>query len=167
LELPASASADPDIRRILDRANVVIYDRDLAEAVAAILPLGTYAEPAAPAGEFGDPTALRAARFAADGWSVVRLVAARASQRDRVGRIRRLADALAATPAQTDLAATVYAEAGDGVCEPTETRLSRLDLVVVTYPRDARLTIVIQPSADAVATAGPRLRAVAGNGLAG
>src|ERR1700746_3220498 len=48
-ELPASApDFSPLQYRALINANVVIYDRVLAPTVARLLPLGGYAEPAAP-----------------------------------------------------------------------------------------------------------------------
>jgi hypothetical protein len=164
IELPAAdGKPSPALRRTIDRANVVIYDRVFADLVAHSLPLGNYAEPAASADETDDPAAARAVRFACDGWSVVRLLPSRPTQRERIARVRRLVEELAATKAPGDVAVTVFGELGDGVCEPTETRLDRLDLVVVTYPRDARLTIVV----DGIAGVAARLYAVAGNGLAG
>ena len=147
---------------------MVIYDRVFADAVARALPLGGYAEPAASADEAGDPAAARAVRFACDGWSVVRLLLSRPTQRERIARVRRLVEELAATKAPGDVPVTVLGELGDGVCEPTETRLDRLDLVVVTYPRDARLTIVVGGAGGGIGgDAAARLYAVAGNGLAG
>jgi hypothetical protein len=165
IELAADDSGEPELRRILDEANVVIYDRVLANVVAAALPLGTYAEPATSADAAGDPAAARAARFVADGWSVVRLVPSPPSQRERLRRVQRLAEAVTATSAE-DADAIVYGDVGDGISEPTETRLSRLDLVVVTYPRDTHLTIVVG-SAAAGSPAPTRLHGIAGNGLAG
>jgi hypothetical protein len=131
------------LRQAIDQANVVIYDRAFADFVAASLPLGNYAEPAASTDEAGDPAAARAVRFACDGWSVARLVPPHPTQRERIVRVRRLVEELAATKAPGDVPVTVVGELADGVFEPTETRLDRLDLVVVTYPRDARLTIVV------------------------
>jgi hypothetical protein len=102
--------------------------------------------------------------FAGDGWSVARLVPARPTQRERIVRVRRLIDELATTKAASEVAVTVLGELSEGVCEPTQTRLNRLDQVVVTYPRDARLTIVVDGINRQTAA---RLHAVAGNGLAG
>jgi hypothetical protein len=152
------------IRRLLDRVNVVLYDRALTDIVARSLPLGGYAEPAASGDELHEATASRAVRFARDGWSVARLVPAQPTQRERVVRGRRLANELAATAPPSELIVIVYGELRDGVCEPTETRLDRLDQVVVTYPRDARLTILV---GGLTSHAAARLFAVAGNGLAG
>jgi hypothetical protein len=105
----------------------------------------------------------RAAGFARDGWAVARLVPARPTQRERLVRIRRLVEELAGTRAPGGVAVTVLGELSDGVCEPTETRLNRLDQVVVAYPRDARLTIVV----DGISRHTAARHAVAGNGLAG
>src|SRR5262245_31036218 len=41
--------ASPVVQRALNAANVVVYDRALNSLVAALLPLGAYAEPASPA----------------------------------------------------------------------------------------------------------------------
>lgn len=165
IELPtAESQPSPLVRCVLDQVNVVIYDRALTDLVAKSLPLGGYAEPAASADEANDPSGARAVRFAGDGWSVARLVPARPTQRERIVRVRRLIDELATTKAASEVAVTVLGELSEGVCEPTQTRLNRLDQVVVTYPRDARLTIVVDGINRQTAA---RLHAVAGNGLAG
>jgi hypothetical protein len=167
VEVPTETLPSARLRHILDRANVVIYDPTLADTVAASLPLGTYAERAPNSEGTDDRAAARAARFASDGWSVVRLVPARPTQRERLARVRRLVDELTPTRPASDVTVTVYEDGDAELSAPTETHLSRLDLVMVTYPRDARLTIVIDPPATGVAASGPRLYAVAGNGLAG
>jgi hypothetical protein len=165
IELPPGESQpSPLVRCVLDQVNVVIYDRALTDLVANSLPLGGYAEPAASTDEANDPAAARAVHFAGDGWSVARLVPARPTQRERIVRVRRLIDELATTKAASEVVVTVLGELSDGVCEPTQTRLNRLDQVVVTYPRDARLTIVVDGLNRQTAA---RLYAVAGNGLAG
>lgn len=158
---PGGALSDP-ARHVVDSANVVVYDRALARTLSDALPLGTYAEAAAE----GAPEASlsRCVRFACDGWSVVRMLAAPATQRDRVAGIRRLAEQVAGNRPAGEIAITVIGELADGICEPTHTRLDRLDLVVVTYPQDARLTVIV----DGVGSpGGARVQAVAGNGLAG
>ena len=158
---PGGALSDP-ARHVVDSANVVVYDRALAGTLSGALPLGTYAEAAAE----GAPEASlsRCVRFARDGWSVVRMLAAPATQRDRVAGIRSLAEQVAGNRPAAEIAITVIGELADGICEPTETRLDRLDLVVVTYPQDARLTVIV----DGVGNPGvARVQAVAGNGLAG
>src|SRR5262249_44784166 len=58
----------------LQTASVVVYDRGLVRIVTRLLPLGSYAEPAA-ANDGGSDTALeRCLQFVRDGWSVVRLI---------------------------------------------------------------------------------------------
>ena len=158
IEVSPGGGASALARHVVDSANVVIYDHAVADSLAARLPLGTYAERA------GDGSAARSVRFARDGWSVARLLAAPATQRDRVAGIRRLVEELAGGPAPADLAVTVIGELADGICEPTETRLDRLDLVVVTYPHDARLTVIV---GGLGAPGAARAQNVAGNGLAG
>jgi len=143
-------------------ANVVVYDRALAGALSDGLPLGTYAEAATEG--LHDASLSRCVRFARDGWSVARILAAPASQRDRVAGIRSLAKQIAGDRPAADIAVTVIGELPDGICEPTHSKLDRLDLTVVTYPQDAHLTVVV----DGVGSPGAaRLQPVAGNGLAG
>ncbi|HEV2187988.1 MAG TPA: hypothetical protein VGR70_12315 [Stellaceae bacterium] len=163
IEASVDGAPSAPARHAVDSANVVIYDRALAETLSGSLPLGTYAEPAADGPP--DRSAARCVRFARDGWSVARLLAAPATQRDRIAAIRRLVEELAGGEPPTSVAVTVIGELPDGICEPTETRLDRLDLVVVTYPQDARLTIVVEGAGGGIAAARPQ--AVAGNGLAG
>jgi len=160
IEVSADGTPSAPARHAVDGANVVIYDRVLAGLLSETLPLGTYAEPAVdgPTGA----SAPRCVRFTGDGWSVVRLIAARLPQRERAGRVRELVDALAAAMAPSDLAVQIFAEA-DGICEHEETGLDRLAHLVATHPRDTRLTIVIAAQGSGAA----RAQAVAGNGLAG
>src|SRR5256885_16296389 len=73
---PTTALAALD-RAVLTHANVVLYDRALAPLVAQVLPIGAYAEPLSAATVAAGPAvAPRALDFAAEGWSVVQLVAA-------------------------------------------------------------------------------------------
>src|SRR5437868_10222513 len=72
-------------RAVLTHANVVLYDRTLAPLVAQVLPIGAYAEPLSAATIAAGPTvAPRALDFAAEGWSVVQLVAAGPAWRARL-----------------------------------------------------------------------------------
>lgn len=161
VELSPDETLSDAARRALDGANVVIYDRALADAVALALPLGTYAEPA-PARS--DAAAARAVHFARDGWSVARLLQARLASRDRTRRIQDIVDELAAAKIAGRLPVTIVAAGPEGVDEQIEARFDDLASIVASHPRDTRLAIVI----DAFAGAGAaRLHAVAANGLAG
>jgi hypothetical protein len=151
---PASA------RHALDGANVVIYDRALTAAVADALPLGSYAEPASAS----EAAAARSVRFIRDGWSVARLLPAGLSRRERTRRVQDVVDELAAARVAGRLPVTILAEAADGIEERIEARFDDLAAIVASFPRDTRLTIVIDAFAGGVAT---RLHAVAANGLAG
>src|SRR5207245_10185087 len=72
-------------RAVLIGANVVLYDRALASLVAQLLPLGAYAEPLPGVEPATGPAIMpRALDFAAEGWSVVQLVAAGPAWRARV-----------------------------------------------------------------------------------
>jgi hypothetical protein len=78
----APLSLGPDA---LANANVLLYDRPLAPLVGEILPVGAYAEPlASNIGTASAAISPRALQFAADGWSVVQLVGACPSFRDRL-----------------------------------------------------------------------------------
>jgi sulfate transport system ATP-binding protein len=70
--------------RALTSANIIIYDRALADAVAGVLPLGGYAEP-----DDGDDLS-RPLQFVRDGWSVVRVIKQPTSDGGRAGRLRSL-----------------------------------------------------------------------------
>jgi hypothetical protein len=161
IEALADGAHSASARHAIDGANVVIYDRALAETLSEVLPIGSYAEAAVDGA--GGVTAARCVRFAGDGWSVARLLPAQVSQRERAGRVRGLVDALAAAKAPGDLAVQIFAEAADGISEHQETRLDQLAQLVATHPRHTRLTIVIAASHSGAT----RVQAVAGNGLAG
>lgn len=161
VELSPDETLSDAARRALDGANVVIYDRALADAVALALPLGTYAEPA-PARS--DAAAARAVHFARDGWSVARLLQARLASRDRTRRIQDIVDELAAAKIAGRLPVTIVAAGPEGVDEQIEARFDDLASIVASHPRDTRLAIVVEAFAGAGAA---RLHAVAANGLAG
>jgi hypothetical protein len=155
---PEGAPSRP-VCHVLNGTNIVIYDRALADIVAAGLPLGGYAEPAGQ-----DGVAMRCVRFARDGWSVARLLPARLPRRERVRRVQDIVDELAAAKVAGRLPVWIFAEAVDGIEERLEARFDDLAGIVASYPRDTRLAIVIDAFGDNVAA---RLHAVAANGLAG
>ncbi len=100
-------------RHLVGSANVILYDRSLGAEVAAILPLGGYAEPAPPPAELPDATLIeRCVRFALDGWSVVRLIDATQSRPTREARLRGIADRLHASGAGGQLPVHIFADAG-------------------------------------------------------
>ena len=147
--------------RVFDGVNVVVYDRALADVVADRLPLGGYAEPA-PARS--DLAASRAVGFAHDGWSVVRLLPARLAPRDRTRRVQDIVDELAAAKIAGGLPVLLLAEGADGIEELITARFDDLASIVASYPRDTRLTIVIEAFAAAAAAG---RHAIVANGLAG
>jgi hypothetical protein len=158
-QLPERGQPPALVRHTLAGADVVIYDRALADEVARLLPLGSYAEPASTQ----DGAALRSVRFAREGWSVARLLPARLPQRDRTRRVQDVVDELAAIKVAGRLPVTILAEASDGIQERIEARFDDLAAIVASYPRDTLLAIVIDAFGGGVA----RLQAVAANGLAG
>jgi hypothetical protein len=82
IEQDPAAVLDALDRAVLTHANVVLYDRALAPLVAEILPIGAYAEPLSALTIAA--VAPRALDFAAEGWSVVQLVAAGPAWRARL-----------------------------------------------------------------------------------
>jgi sulfate/thiosulfate transport system ATP-binding protein len=136
----------------LTTANVIVYDRTLTEAVASLLPLGGYAEPAG-----GDGLA-RCLQFVRDGWSVVRLIEQPSpDERDRA--LQALAQQLRDTDAFPDWRLRRLSQedgrwlSGDAAAGPLPARGGR----------GAREVIVIGASGAPA----PDLYAVASNGLAG
>jgi hypothetical protein len=165
LEVAAETSETPAlVSRAIATANVIIYDRVLADVVARLLPMGGYAEPVPASDGVDDAAAQRCVRFARDGWSVARLMAGPLTRRERTRRVRDFAAELAAAKVPGGRCVTVLAETPDGVCEEWQVRLDDLDDIAGTYPRDARLTIAVDPFGGGSAAG---LHAVAVNGLAG
>jgi hypothetical protein len=168
VELPATA---PDFApleyRALSNANVVIYDRVLAPTVARLLPLGGYAEPAAPSDGRPGAGSERCVRFVRDGWSVARLFyPCFQSGRDRFHKIRQLWHPLLGLAMPADLLVQIFVSAGRGRYERSETQLSRLDTIIAGYAsvRSSTFTIVL----DVTDTRGvPRSCVALANGLAG
>src|SRR5204862_344222 len=84
----AGMPLSPLDRAVLAAANVVLYDRALASLVAQLLPLGAYAEPLPGVEPATGPAIMpRALDFAAEGWSVVQLVAAGPAWRARMAAL--------------------------------------------------------------------------------
>ena len=157
---PAPASLE---HQALTSANVIIYHRALAPTVSRFLPLGGYAEPAAPSRLSFDATWDRCLRFAREGWSVARLV--RPSREQLTAEIRNLSRLLLGRGLAPDLVA-VFANLGDGVYEKSQMALCELDaaLGLGGFAEALPLTIlcdVVQSGAF------PHASAASTNGLAG
>jgi hypothetical protein len=152
LWLAALPSTGPELAlfeyRVLTTANVIIYDRGLASPVARFLPLGGYAEPAAPNAAWE-----RCLRFARDGWSVARLV-------QPGGEFRHLSELALSPEMPGDRRVAVFANRGGGVYENSEARLDDL----VYFDRSSILTVVCETIGGAAA---PHLSVASTNGLAG
>ena len=160
IEQRAEVAPTASLRQAIAAANVVIYDRTLAEIVADALPLGTYAEPAAGR----EVAAARSAGFARDGWSVVRVLAARAGRRERTRRVQDVVDELAAAQVPGRLPVMIFTTTGDGALEQVDARFDDLAAIVDSHARETDLTIVI---AAFPAPAAASLHTIAANGLAG
>jgi hypothetical protein len=150
-------------RHLLGSANVILYDRALSAEVAAILPLGGYAEPAPPPAGLPDATVIeRCVRFALDGWSVVRLIDASQSRPTRESRLCAVADRLRASGTDGQLPVQIFADAGSRAFVVDQARLATLDPEAIGA-RNERLIIVFDAAALDRAPTYP----IAANGLAG
>jgi hypothetical protein len=150
-------------RRVLGSANVILYDRTLSAEVAAILPLGGYAEPAPPAAELPDPALIdRCVRFALDGWSVIRLIDASQNRPSRESRLRAVANRLRASGAGGQLSVQIFADSGSRAFVADPIRLATLDPGAIGA-RDERLIVMF----GAVTPGGAPAYPIAANGLAG
>ena len=157
---PVPASLE---HQALTSANVIIYDRTLAPIVSRYLPLGGYAEPAAPVRLSFDATWDRCLRFAREGWSVARLV--HPSRGQFAAEVRNLSRLLLGRGLAPDLVA-VFANLGDGVYEKSQMALCELDsaLGLGGFAQALPLTIVC----DVVHSgASSHASAASTNGLAG
>jgi hypothetical protein len=145
----------------LTTANVVVYDRALAPTVAGFLPIGGYAEPAAPSDGASDGSLERCLRFVRDGWSVARLID---PGRQRVGMIRELSERLLGANASVS-PVLVFANAGGGY-ENCTADLHQLGEIVDSRRFDQPVTLTIIFSGLDVKAA-PRFTVASANGLAG
>ena len=159
-ELAAGAPFSAPACHVLGSANVLIYDRALADLVANALPLGGYAEPALDA----EAAAARGVHFARDGWSVARLLAARLAPRERTRRVQDVVVELAAAKVAGQLPVQILAEAPHGIEEYLSVRFDELTAVVARFPRETQLAIVIDAFGGGAAS---RVHHIAANGLAG
>jgi hypothetical protein len=158
---PVPASLE---HQALTSANVIIYDRALAPTVSRFLPLGGYAEPAAPSHLSFNATWNRCLRFAREGWSVARLV--HPSREQFAAEIRNLSRLLLGRGLAPDLTVVVFANLGDGGYEKSQMALCELDaaLGLGGFAEALPLTIVC----DVVHSgAFPHASAASTNGLAG
>lgn len=168
VELPPTVlTLSPLEYRALTTANVVMYDRALAQAVAEVLPLGGYAEPATASDAAFDMPGERSRRFARDGWSVVRLVDPRVlSGRQRVEKIRRLSDQVLTGEGRAELPILVFANAGEGRYTTNAADLDELAEMIDTggFGQSPTLTAIFDVIDSAAA---PRFSVASANGLAG
>lgn len=168
VELPETAPGFAPLEyRALSNANVVIYESVLAPAVARLLPLGGYAEPAASGDGQSGAGSERCLRFVRDGWSVARLFhPCFQSGRERLDKFRQLSHRLLTLEMPADLPARIFVSAGRGRYERHETHLCQLDAVIAAYAsvRSSTFTIVLDATDNGGA---PRFSVASANGLAG
>ncbi len=161
VELLPGAEPSPRERRALTTANVLIYDRALADTVAAMLPLGAYAEPAMSTSRALD----RSLRFVLDGWSVVRVIDATSTPlRQRLDQIRALSAQLLAAGSAAQLPILLFAGTDSRRVRQTEAQLGTLDAIIAKCDPEDHLTLVF----GAIRGRSARTLAFASsNGLAG
>jgi hypothetical protein len=142
-------------------ADVVLYDGALAPLLAFLLPLRGYAEPLSSDADECDPAiSPRALKLAADGWSVVQLVAPCRRWRRR---LRRAAGELGPLNGAGRLTLRLIAKAA-ARCRSREAQVPDLPELVDALAEDELLTLIVGPLAGSTPTA---VCAFAGNGLAG
>lgn len=139
-------------------ADIVLYDRALGPLIGDRLPPGSYAEPLSAGNEDTIPAA-RALKLASEGWSVVQLVRACRSWRQRLRKAGAAwVPSVRAGVPTVRLIAPADHFCGQEVC-PFEFS-ERVDVA----PENALLTLIVGPIAGATAAASS---AVIANGLAG
>lgn len=161
--LPSAAPLRPFELDAFSAANVVIYDRSLTPLVAAALPLGSYAEPAAAAQPALErPEIERILRLTLDGWSVVRLLDGALDAADRAERLHRIAAHLRGAGIAAELPVQLIGDTAGGY-ETTDAALGDMAEVLDAGRCERRVTAVF---ATRRGGGGP-LRAIVDNGLAG
>ena len=145
-------------------ANIIVYERSLAHLVAAVLPLGAYAEPAPEAEQASDgPVFERCLKFALDGWSVVQLMERRPGA-EHARWTRDAALQLVSAGVSGDIPVLVLVDATCGGPLKIETRLHSAQAVIDEHGLPGGLMMVLGPIAPGPA---PQVYAFAANGLAG
>ena len=173
LYLIARCSGEPGLtsaeRETLVSSNIIVYERPLAALVAAILPLGGYAEPAPAAGpEPSAPIFERCLKFALDGWSVVQLMERRPPM-ERARWVEDAAEQLASAGVSSETPVQVLVDGACGGPANIATQLRSAHLVIdqrgLAHGLDVGgLIMVVGPIATGPA---PQVYAFAANGLAG
>lgn len=150
-------------REALVGANIIVYERSLAGLVAAVLPLGGYAEPAPEARRSAEPVFERCLKFALDGWRVVQLMERRPPA-ERSRWIEDAVDQLAAAGVSSDTPVRMLVDAVGGGPVDIATRLRSAHAAIDDRDLPGGLIMVLGPIA---AGPGPQVYAFGANGLAG
>jgi hypothetical protein len=145
-------------------ANIIVYERSLAGLVAAVLPLGAYAEPAPETEQAsGGPVFERCLKFALDGWSVVQLMERRPTA-EHSRWARDAAVQLVSAGVSGDIPVLVVVGAACGGPVSIETRLHSAQAIIDDQGLPGGLMMVLGPIDPGPA---PQVYAFAANGLAG
>lgn len=145
-------------RKALSSANVVIYDRELKDKVAAALPIGGYAEPSV-GDNFG-----RCVQFVRDGWSVVRLVERAPPHADFADRACRLVARLRAAGVPPVLRASGWIRIDTLMFQRAEALFEDVDALIEDIRDGTGRTLVFSAFGPAIASC---LYPVGSKGLAG
>lgn len=141
-------------------ADIVLYDRALGPLIGDRLPPGSYAEPLSAGNEDTIPAiSARALKLASEGWSVVQLVRACRSWRQRL----RKAGAAWVPSVRAGVPTVRLIAPADHFCGQ-EVRPFEFSERVDVAPENALLTLIVGPIAGGTAAASS---AVIANGLAG
>ena len=154
VEISPEASELPSFElRPFVSADIVIYDEVLGPLVAATLPVGNYAEPAAVSSHALDKVNIeRYLRLAVDGWRIIWLVNGDLAASSRADRLFRIRERLLAVGVSPDLPVQLLTDAGNAT----------FDTVFDAGTCEGRLTVVFTIGSD-----GALARFDIGNGLAG
>jgi hypothetical protein len=146
-------------------ANIIVYERPLADLVAAELPLGAYAEPAPAAGQASaGPVFERCLKFALDGWSVVQLM----ERRPGADRARWIGDAVEQLAAAGVSGATPVLVLADTACgEPLSIETTLCSAEAVIDGRGIAAGGLMMALGPIIPGPAPQVYAFAANGLAG
>jgi hypothetical protein len=149
IEAPVTRGLSALDRRVLCRADAVLYDRALAPLIAdVVLAGGGYAEPLPKEAEAVAPAiSARAFKLACDGWSVVQLV------QPRRQRLRRVAEELRRFDGTGNFTIRLIEKAATDPFQIREVRLCDLPELVNGVGENEPLSAVVGPLAGGASAA--------------
>lgn len=162
IETPVTNGLSALDRRVLGRADVVLYDCALAPLIADVRLASSYAEPLSTEAKEGAPAiSARALKLASEGWRVVQLVQPCHPWRRR---LRGAAEELGRLSGTRELAIRLIAKTATDPSQIQDARLCDLPELVDSAAEDEPLTVIVGPLAGGASAA---VYAITANGLAG